>query len=549
MTPVTSEASTTSSETPANPAGAASARPKSALTLDLSGHRGEIHRNLPPALLVEHAIRRGEAVLAADGPLLAVTGPHTGRSPKDRYVVEHPGSDDIWWGDVNRPIDPAVFDQLFAAAKEYVEERDLYVFEGYAGADPSQRLKVRVFTERAWHSMFARNMFIRPTLEELEGFEADFTVVDLPGLVADPAIHGTRTGTFILLDLERRIALIGGTEYAGEIKKSVFAVMNHDLPKCGVLSMHCSANYGGTRDDSALFFGLSGTGKTTLSADARRTLIGDDEHGWGDNGIFNIEGGCYAKVIRLDPQGEPEIFATTQRFGTVLENVVCNERRELDLDDDSLTENTRSSYPLTQLDNVDLDGQAGHPKNVVFLTCDAFGVLPPIARLNPEQAMYHFLSGYTAKVAGTERGVTEPEATFSACFGAPFLPLPPAVYADMLGRKLAEHGSRVWLVNTGWTGGAHGVGRRMALADTRRMLSEAISGALDGAEFRTDEVFGFEVPLAVDGVDSSLLDPRGTWADTAAYDQAKQELAQMFRDNFETFEADDAVRAAGPKVG
>ena len=543
MTPVTSENAVT-------PDHAASVAPApTPLSLDLSAHRGAIHRNLPPALLVEHAIRRDEAVLAAGGPLLAVTGPHTGRSPKDRYVVQHPGSDDIWWGDVNQPFDPAVFDQLLAAANDYIRDRDLFVFEGYAGADPSQRLRVRVFTERAWHSMFARNMFIRPTLEELEGFESDFTVVDLPGLVADPAVHGTRTKTFILLDLERRIALIGGTEYAGEIKKSVFAVMNHDLPKRGTLSMHCSANYGGSRDDAALFFGLSGTGKTTLSADARRTLIGDDEHGWGENGIFNIEGGCYAKVIRLDPQGEPEIFATTQRFGTVLENVVCNEHRELDLDDDSLTENTRSSYPLTQLSNVDLDGQAGHPRNVVFLTCDAFGVLPPIARLSPEQAMYHFLSGYTAKVAGTERGVTEPEATFSACFGAPFLPLPPAVYADMLGQKLAEHGSRVWLVNTGWTGGPHGVGRRMALADTRRMLSEAISGALDEADYRADEIFGFEVPLAVDGVDSSVLDPRGTWADTAAYDRTKQKLAGMFRDNFETFEADDAVRAAGPKTG
>ncbi len=517
---------------------------------DLENHSGPVHRNLSAARLYEQALKHGEAVLAAGGPLLAVTGEHTGRTPHDRFVVQHPGSDHIWWGAVNKPFAPTAFDDLLQQAHSFMADRDIYVFEGYAGADPSQQLRVRVVTQRAWHSLFAQNMFIRPASpEETVDFQADFTVVDVPELCADPDRHGTRSGTFVLLDLERRMALIGGTEYAGEIKKSVFAVMNHHLPQAGILSMHCSANYGEAKDDSALFFGLSGTGKTTLSADVARTLIGDDEHGWSDSGIFNIEGGCYAKVIRLSPSGEPEIFATTKRFGTVLENVVCDPAtRCLDLDDDSLTENTRSSYPLSHLENVDLLGQAGHPKNVVFLTCDAFGVLPPIARLNSEQAMYHFLSGYTAKVAGTERGVKEPQATFSACFGAPFLPLPPAVYARLLGEKLERHGSQVWLVNTGWTGGAHGTGSRMALKYTRRMINAALSGALGSGEYRVDPVFGFEVPLTISGVDSSVLDPRGTWADTAAYDQQVAELAQMFRDNAAGFEMDDAVRAAGPSA-
>ena len=515
---------------------------------DLENHSGTVHRNLSAACLYEQALKHGEAVVAADGPLLAVTGEHTGRTPNDRFVVQHPGSDHIWWGKVNKPIQPRAFDDLLSQAHGFMADRDIYVFEGYAGADPSQQLRVRVITQRAWHSLFAQNMFIRPaSAEETVDFEADFTVVDIPELRADPDRHGTHSGTFVLLDLERRMALIGGTEYAGEIKKSVFAVMNHHLPQAGILSMHCSANYGATKSEAALFFGLSGTGKTTLSADAARTLIGDDEHGWGEDGIFNVEGGCYAKVIRLSPSGEPEIFATTERFGTVLENVVCDPvTRRLDLDDDSLTENTRSSYPLSHLENVDLGGQAGHPKNVVFLTCDAFGVLPPIARLNSEQAMYHFLSGYTAKVAGTERGIKEPQATFSACFGAPFLPLPPSVYARLLGEKLERHGSQVWLVNTGWTGGAHGTGSRMALRDTRSMVNAALNGTLTGTEFRVDPTFGFEVPLAVPGVSSAVLDPRGTWADTAAYDEQKAKLAQMFRDNAGGLEMDDAVRAAGP---
>ncbi|MCB1032210.1 MAG: phosphoenolpyruvate carboxykinase (ATP), partial [Acidobacteria bacterium] len=426
-------------------------------------HARRVYWNLPPAQLYEHALQRGEATLAQEGPLVASTGPHTGRSPNDKFLVREPSSEqDIWWGNVNRPIEEASFEQLHRRVLAYVQDRDLFVFDGYAGADPAYRLRVRIITERAWHNLFARNMFVREeTPETLRAFEPGFVVLDVAGFQAVPELDGTRTSTFIVGHLGKKIVLIGGTAYAGEIKKSIFSVMNYALPKRGVLSMHCSANYGASKHEVALFFGLSGTGKTTLSADPGRTLIGDDEHGWSDDGVFNIEGGCYAKVIRLDPAGEPEIYATTRRFGTILENVVTHpETRALDLDDDSLTENTRASYPVTQLGNVDLDGVAGHPKNIIFLTCDAFGVLPPISRLSHAQAMYHFLSGYTAKVAGTERGVTEPTATFSACFGAPFMPLHPGVYAKMLGEKIRRHGSRVWLVNTGWTGGPHGVGSR-----------------------------------------------------------------------------------------
>ena len=509
--------------------------------------------NFSPARLYEAALARGEAVLAADGPLLATTGSHTGRSPNDRFVVRGGASEsDIDWGAVNKPIEPEAFDRLFAEARDYVQNNEVFVFEGYAGASPDSRIKVRVVTQRAWHNLFARNMFLREEdPARLEGFEPDFTVVDIPTLQADPERDGTNSSTFVLLDLDGRTALIGGTEYAGEIKKSVFAVMNYMLPKSGILSMHCSANYGETPQDVALFFGLSGTGKTTLSADPGRTLIGDDEHGWGDDGVFNIEGGCYAKTIRLDPEAEPAIYSTTRRFGTVLENVVCDpDSRELDLDDDSLTENTRSSYPITHLDNVDLDGVAGHPKVVVFLTCDAFGVLPPISRLSEAQAMYHFLSGYTAKVAGTERGVTEPSATFSACFGAPFMPLPATTYAKMLGEKVRSHGAKVFLVNTGWTGGPYGTGKRISLKATRRLVTAALSGELDSATFAPDPVFGLDVPEHVEGVEDSLLDPKSTWADAAAYDAQAARLAQMFRDNFETFEASasDAIRAVAPRA-
>ncbi len=513
---------------------------------------GTAYWNLPPARLVEMALARGEAVLAAEGPLVADTRPHTGRSPNDKFMVKDPSIDgEVWWGEVNRPFERERFDALLARAKEHLRGRDVFVFDGYAGADPRYRLNVRVITEDAWHNLFARNMFIREEdLGVLADFEPSFTVVNVAQLQAEPQRDGTRSSTFILVDLAKRMVLIGGTRYAGEIKKSIFSVMNYYLPKQGVLPMHCSANYGATRDDVALFFGLSGTGKTTLSADPDRTLIGDDEHGWSDDGVFNVEGGCYAKVIRLSREGEPEIYATTRHFGTVLENVACDaETRKLDLDDDSLTENTRSSYPLTQLINVDHGGRAGHPRNVVFLTCDAFGVLPPISRLTAEQAMYHFLSGYTAKVAGTERGITEPKVTFSTCFGSPFLPLHPGVYAGMLGEKLQRHKARVWLLNTGWTGGPYGTGQRIKLGFTRRMVTAALTGELEGVDTWTDPIFGLAVPVRIDGVPDKLLRPRETWQSPADYDARAGKLAEMFADNFEKYESgvDEAVKAAGPR--
>jgi phosphoenolpyruvate carboxykinase (ATP) len=516
----------------------------SSFGLDKHGIEGvrTAYWNLPPARLAEMAVQRGEAVLAAEGPLVCVTGSHTGRSPNDKFLVKDPSIDaDIWWGDVNRPFEREKLDALLGRAKEYLKGKDVFVFDGYAGADPRFRINVRVITELAWHNLFARNMFIREEdPEALKGFEPNFTVIDVAQFQAEPERDGTRTPTFILLDLAQRMVLIGGTRYAGEIKKSIFSVMNYYLPKQGVLSMHCSANYratetGATKDDVALFFGLSGTGKTTLSADPERTLIGDDEHGWSDDGVFNIEGGCYAKVIRLSAEGEPEIYATTRHFATVLENVVCDPE-------------TRSSYPITQLDNVDLGGQGGHPKNVVFLTCDAFGVLPPISRLTEEQAMYHFLSGYTAKVAGTERGITEPKVTFSTCFGSPFLPLHPGVYAGMLGEKLKGHGAKVWLLNTGWTGGPYGVGARIKLAYTRRMVTAALSGELDRVDTWTDPIFGLAVPAHVEGVPEKLLHPRDTWQNPADYDAQASKLADMFAENFKKYESGvtDEVKAAGP---
>ena len=514
--------------------------------------RGDVYWNLSPAALYEQALTRGEARLAKDGPLVALTGEHTGRSANDKFIVEEAASQDVWWGKVNRPIGRSSFDALRERVSARLAERDLFVFDGYAGADRRYRLPVRVVTEQAWHNLFARNMFVRePRLEALREFEPGFTVLSSPGTLADPVTHGTHSSTFILLSLAERMALIGGSAYAGEIKKSIFTVMNYLLPRQDVLSMHCSANYGNGSDDVALFFGLSGTGKTTLSADPARTLIGDDEHGWSQDGVFNIEGGCYAKVIRLSPEGEPEIYATTRRFGTILENVVMDpDTRRLDLDDASITENTRSSYPIEQLANVDLDGVAGHPRAVIFLTCDAFGVLPPISRLSEAQAMYHFLSGYTAKVAGTERGVTEPSATFSACFGAPFMPLHPGRYAEMLGEKIRRHRTPVWLINTGWSGGPHGVGSRIALDKTRRMVNAALSGELEGASLRTDPLFGLEIPRAVEGVPDELLDPRSTWADQAAYDELAVRLAGMFEKNFEQY-ADGVspeIIAAGPRT-
>jgi phosphoenolpyruvate carboxykinase (ATP) len=508
--------------------------------------------NLPPARLYEEAVRRGEAAIAGEGPLVASTGKHTGRSPNDKFTVREPSSErDIWWGSANRPFDPERFGRLLEKVQAHLAERDVFVFDGYAGADPRYRLPVRVVTEQAWHSLFARNMFLREADgAALEGFEPGFTVIDAASFQADPAADGTASATFILLDFGRRLVLIGGTTYAGEIKKSIFSVMNYLLPGEGVLPMHCSANYGRDRDDVALFFGLSGTGKTTLSAAPDRILIGDDEHGWSDDGVFNIEGGCYAKVIRLSQEGEPEIYATTRRFGTILENVVFDpETRALDLDDDSRTENTRASYPIDFLDRVDLGGLTGHPKNVVFLTADAFGVLPPISRLTPEQAMYHFLSGYTAKVAGTERGVTEPKATFSTCFGAPFLPRHPGVYSRMLGERLARHGARVWLLNTGWTGGPYGTGSRIKLAYTRRMVQAALAGELDGVETACDPFFGLAVPRRVEGVPDGVLRQRETWKSGADYDAKAGQLAEMFADNFEKYEdgVGEAVRSAGPR--
>lgn len=519
----------------------------------LTACRGTVYSRLSVARLYEEAVRRGEAAIAAEGPLVASTGEHTGRSPNDRFVVRRsPSSEAVDWGTVNQALEPERFDRLYRKTLAAAAERDLFVFDGFAGADPDCRLSVRVISERAWHSLFARNMFLRAAdPSALEGFVPDYTVVDIPGVLADPETDGTNSTTFIALDLERRLTLIGGTEYAGEIKKSMFSVMNYLMPRRGILSMHCSANYGADRSEPALFFGLSGTGKTTLSADPARTLIGDDEHCWCDDGIFNIEGGCYAKVIRLDPEGEPEIHATTRRFGTVLENVVFDEKsRELDLDDDSRTENTRASYPLGHLERVDVGGTAGHPSAVVFLTCDAFGVLPPISRLNEAQTIYHFLSGYTAKVGGTERGVTEPTATFSACFGAPFMPLPASTYARLLGEKVRRHGTSVWLVNTGWTGGPYGQGRRIELAYTRKMIHAALDGRLDEARMCTHSVFGLAYPTALDGVPEDVLDARRSWADPQAYDEYARRLAAMFTDNFESLAAavSEEVLAAAPRV-
>jgi phosphoenolpyruvate carboxykinase (ATP) len=511
---------------------------------------GTVHWNLVTPQLVQAAVRRGEGELADMGPFVAVTAPHTGRSPNDKFVVEEPSSkSDVWWGKVNRPFPPEKFDALLADVQEYLNDRDeLFVQDLYAGADPAHRLNVRYVTPNAWHAHFVRNMFIRPEHDALAGFAPNFSVIHAPEFQADPETHGTRTGAFIILNLAKRTILIGGTRYAGELKKSIFTVMNYLMPKEGVLSMHCSANVG-KDGDTALFFGLSGTGKTTLSADPQRGLIGDDEHGWSDDGIFNFEGGCYAKAINLSAESEPDIHATTQMFGTVLENVELDPRtKKVDFSSQKITENTRASYPIHYIRNHVPSGRGGHPKNIIFLTADAFGVLPPIAKLSPEQAMYYFLSGYTAKVAGTERGVTEPQATFSACFGAVFLVWPPTKYADMLGAKLRKHGSRVWLVNTGWTGGAYGVGSRMKLRHTRAMITAALSGALDSAKFERDPVFGLEVPTNIADVPDEVLRPRQTWSNASDYDTQAKKLADMFRSNFEQFaqHVGEEVRKAGP---
>jgi phosphoenolpyruvate carboxykinase (ATP) len=511
---------------------------------------GTVFWNLNPVELVEHAIRRGEGTLVDGGPFNAVTRPHTGRSPQDRFVVREPSSEaDIDWGKVNIPFEAENYDRLREDVMGHLEGQNLYVRDMWAGADPRYRLGVRVVTPNAWHNLFAYNMFRRPSADELDDFTPGFTILHAPEYQADPARHGTRTSTFILIHFGRKEVLIGGTRYAGEIKKSVFGLLNYLLPKQGVLSMHCSANIG-PEGDAALFFGLSGTGKTTLSADPERALIGDDEHGWSNEGIFNYEGGCYAKAINLSAEGEPEIYATTRMFGTVLENCVLDEERRVDFADQSITENTRVSYPLHYIPNHVPQAQGGHPRNVVFLTADAYGVLPPIARLTPEQAMFYFLSGYTAKVAGTERGVKEPQPTFSACFGAVFIPLHPGVYAEMLGEKLREHGSRVWLVNTGWTGGPYGEGSRMKLAYTRAMVRAALAGELDDVETATAPFFGLEIPTRVPGVPSEVLNARETWSDKDAYDAQAARLAGLFAENFERFadRVPEAVSNAGPRT-
>jgi phosphoenolpyruvate carboxykinase (ATP) len=509
---------------------------------------GSVRWNPSTPQLYEDALRRREGRLAEGGPLAVDTGKHTGRSPKDKFVVREPGSEErIWWGDVNAEISEEHFEGLRDKVTAHLGGGDdLYVVDAFAGADPKHRVAVRVVTNHPYHALFARTMFIDPTEEELLGFEPHALVLHAPALEADPAADGTRTGTFVVLHPSRQEVLIGGSFYAGEIKKSIFTLMNDRLPLEGVFPMHCSANVG-EDGDVAIFFGLSGTGKTTLSADPERSLIGDDEHGWGDDGVFNFEGGCYAKVINLSAEAEPEIFKTTRTFGTILENVVLDDRGVVDLDDGTKTENTRAAYKLEQIANALPAKRAGQPQSVVFLTADAFGILPPIARLTRDQAMYWFLSGFTAKLAGTEIGVKEPQPTFSACFGAPFLPQPPVVYARLLAKKLDEHGSRVWLVNTGWTGGQYGEGERMPIAATRALLRAALSGELDDVSYRTDELFGFEVPVEVPGVVSSLLDPRSTWSDPEAYDAKARELAEMFKSNFTQFKADDNIVAGGPR--
>ncbi|MDA1097410.1 MAG: phosphoenolpyruvate carboxykinase [Proteobacteria bacterium] len=522
--------------------------------LDTQGivNSGKQYWNLETPALCQMALLGGEAELSQGGALVCHTGVHTGRSANDKFIVREAVSEaNIDWGPVNKPIEPAEFDAVLKAHLAHYEGRDLHVQDVWAGADKRHRLGVRIVTEQAWHTLFARNMFIQPTADELAHFQPQFTILQAPGLEAPPGTPGLRSGTYILASFARRMVLIGGTSYAGEIKKSVFSILNYLLPAQDVLPMHCSVNVGAD-GGSAIFFGLSGTGKTTLSADPNRQLVGDDEHGWSTNGLFNFEGGCYAKVINLSAEAEPEIFATTRRFGTVLENVVMDpDTRYLDLNDGSLTENTRASYPLDFIPNISASGTAGHPRNVVMLTADAFGVLPPLSRLTPEQAMYHFLSGYTAKVAGTEKGVgSEPQATFSTCFGAPFMPRHPSVYGNMLRDRIAQHGVNCWLVNTGWTGGIYGTGYRMPIQYTRALLSAALEGQLASGSFREDENFGLMVPEACPGVPTEILDPRGTWADGAAYDAQAQDLVARFRENFAQYDdhVDDSVRRAAPKA-
>jgi len=526
-------------------------RKRTDVGLDQIGIRPEsnVYWNLTTPELYETIARRGEGQFSAHGALLVDTGEHTGRAAKDKAIVREPSSEDkVFWGEVNKEFPQEKFDRLRERMMQYASTRELFVQDTYAGADPRYRLPVRIVTELAWHSLFARTMFIN---DDAARHTPEFTVVNIPSFKADPATDGTRSETFILMDFRQRLVLIGGTSYAGETKKSVFTILNYLLPQRGVMSMHCSANVG-EAGDVAVFFGLSGTGKTTLSADPERRLIGDDEHGWSDDGVFNFEGGCYAKVIKLSAEAEPDIYRTTRMFGTVMENVTFDPAtRTPDLDDASRTENTRAAYPLTSIPNIVPEGYGGHPSNIIMLTADAFGVLPPVARLTPEQAMYHFLSGYTAKVAGTERGVTEPQATFSTCFGAPFMVLHPGVYADLLGRKIQEHEAACWLVNTGWSGGPYGEGQRMKIKYTRAMIRAILTGTLAKVERRPDPVFGVHVPVSCPDVPSEVLSPRGTWKEAGAYDLKAQELARRFNENFRKYEAGVSadVRAAAPKAG
>ncbi|GKY89273.1 phosphoenolpyruvate carboxykinase [Sinisalibacter aestuarii] len=508
---------------------------------------GDVYYNLIEPQLMEHAVKRGEGHVGKGGTMLVSTGSHTGRSPNDKFVVRTPEVEDTIWWDNNKPMDPEAFDRLYADMLAHMQGKDLFVEDLYGGADPAYQLDVRMVTELAWHALFMRHMLRRPARDELDSFVPEYTIINVPSFKADPKKHGCRTETVIALNFSKKIILIGGTEYAGENKKSVFTLLNYILPGKGVMAMHCSANHAPNNPvDTAVFFGLSGTGKTTLSADPNRVLIGDDEHGWSDQGTFNFEGGCYAKTINLSKHAEPEIYGTTSMFSSVVENMVWDEdSMDLDFDDDSLTPNTRVAYPLHYISNASESSLGGHPKNIIMLTADAFGVMPPIARLSPAQAMYHFLSGFTAKVAGTERGVVHPEPSFSTCFGAPFMPRRPEVYGNLLREKIAKHGATCWLVNTGWTGGPYGEGNRMPIKETRILLSAALDGSLHDAEFRTDENFGFEVPLHVHDVPEVLLDPRRTWNDHKAYDAQAQKLVGMFAENFKAYEAyvDDDVKA------
>lgn len=514
---------------------------------------GEVHWNLATVQLYEEAIRRREGLLSRKGPIVINTSPYTGRLPQDKLIVREPSSQEkIGWGKVNRPIEPARFEALQRRIAAYLQGKKIFVQDSYAGGDARYQIPIRVISERATGALFARIMFVEETdSAKLAIHKPAFTVLHVPDFHADPAVDGTRSDAFILIHFGAGLILIGGTAYCGEIKKAIFTVMNYLMPQRGIMSMHCSANYGKGESDTVIFFGLSGTGKTTLSAEIDRTLVGDDEHGWSDHGVFNFEGGCYAKVIRLSKEGEPEIYDTTQRFGTLLENVVMNPvTRKIDLADESITENTRASYPVSYIQNMTPGGKGGHPKNIIMLACDAFGILPPVSRLSMEQALYHFLAGYTAKVAGTESGIVEPQATFSPCFGGPFMPLPPSVYANLLKAKIIQHQVGVWMINTGWSGGPYGVGQRIKLDLTRAMVHAILKGSLHKTAMRKDPVFGFDVPESCPEVPSEMLDPRKSWKDPAAYDQKACHLAKMFQENFQQNAPDAApeIKAAGPKI-